>query len=287
MISENIQWLRPFRQSDYQFFREWAIEAWEECGGRVVSNLSIPWILRMLFGKLGFARSLFRFGRSKLLVCCTGRPDYYVWPHCLFHEIIPVLWDCWPKYWPALVRFCRRCRVKTIFCTSSQVAEMLTKSVPGINAVWLPEGIKTDLYPMGPKLVDRKNDIMKFGRDVGGKLLYPTQESFSQGLRDSKIVICRPRCDTNPEHAQGLETLTQRYWECMLSGALIVGRAPQELIRFCGYNPVIEAPAGSSFVVSAVLANLADYQSLADRNRAFAESHADWRERMKVIENNV
>ena len=45
---------------------------------------------------------------------------------------------------------------------------------------------------------------------------------------------------TQPEVAGDIETLTQRYWECMFSRMVMVGHAPQELIDFIGYNPVIE-----------------------------------------------
>ena len=43
-----------------------------------------------------------------------------------------------------------------------------------------------------------------------------------------------------PELAGDIETLTQRYWECMLSRIVMLGHAPQELIDLIGYNPVIE-----------------------------------------------
>ena len=46
----------------------------------------------------------------------------------------------------------------------------------------------------------------------------------------------------SPDIAQGVETLTQRYWETMLSRTVIVGHAPKELIDICGYNPVLELP---------------------------------------------
>ena len=32
------------------------------------------------------------------------------------------------------------------------------------------------------------------------------------------MMVCFPQCDTNPMKAGNLETLTQRYWEAMLSG---------------------------------------------------------------------
>lgn len=274
-----VLWLRPFKRGNYQFFREWAAEAWESSGGRIAADWKIPLKVRFLLGKFGLVRPLPEFLRSKnkMIVAATGRVEYYAWPTCYRHELVPIVWDCWPKYWPHLVKFVKTNRVKTIFCTSRQTADMVREQCSGVNAVWLPEGIKTLLYPMGPKLKDRRNEVMKFGRDVGGKLLYPTLSDLTFGLRDSKVLICRPRCDTNPETAGNVETLTQRYWEGMLSGCLIVGRAPQELIDFCGYNPVLgEMPERPE-----------DYQYLVDKNRKFAEAHADWRERIAVIKREL
>ena len=59
-------------------------------------------------------------------------------------------------------------------------------------------------------------------------------------MSKSKIMVCFPQCDTNPGRAGNIETLTIRYWEAMLSGCVIIGRAPNELINLIGYNPVIE-----------------------------------------------
>lgn len=37
-----------------------------------------------------------------------------------------------------------------------------------------------------------------------------------------------------PEIAGDIETLTQRYWECMFSRMVMVGHAPQELLTLSG-----------------------------------------------------
>lgn len=269
------KWLNPYRLGNIQFFRQWAAEAWEKSGGAIKGDIWLPWKLKMVIGKLGLARHLCAAlkGNRRLVVGIGGRVEYFAWPWCYFFEIVPVVWDCWPKYWPALVKFVKTNRVKTIFCTSRQTTEMVRAKCSGVKAVWLPEGIKTSLYPKGPKLVERTVDVMKFGRDATGQILYPTQEDLTAAMRNAKVVICRPRCDTHPERAQGLETLTQRYWEGMLSGCLIVGRAPQELIDLCGYNPVLpEMPEHPE-----------DYQDLVDRNRRFAEANSDWCERIKIV----
>ena len=41
-------------------------------------------------------------------------------------------------------------------------------------------------------------------------------------------------------NAGDIETLTQRYWENMLSRIIMVGHAPKELVDLIGYNPIIE-----------------------------------------------
>ena len=79
-----------------------------------------------------------------------------------------------------------------------------------------------------------------------------------------------------------METLTQRYWECMLSGTLIVGHAPKELVDLLGYNPVIELETDEDIGsrLSQILDNISSYQELADKNLAVARENASWDTRM-------
>ena len=82
--------------------------------------------------------------------------------------------------------------------------------------------------------------------------------------------------------AGDVETLTQRYWECMLSGTLIVGHAPKELVDLLGYNPVIELETDEDIGsrLSQILDNISSYQELADKNLAVARENASWDTRM-------
>jgi hypothetical protein len=129
---------------------------------------------------------------------------------------------------------------------------------PEMNILAITEGIDTSKYIEGKNLNERSIDLLEFGRrnkkvfDVNlpqnythlysknGEHLFKTEQDLMNGLADSKITICYPRCDTQPQKAGDIETLTQRYWEAMLSQIVIVGRAPKELIDLIGYNPVIE-----------------------------------------------
>ncbi|MDY3674972.1 MAG: hypothetical protein SO049_09185, partial [Prevotella sp.] len=82
----------------------------------------------------------------------------------------------------------------------------------------------------------------------------------------------------------GVETLTQRYWEAMLSRIVIVGHCPQELEDIAGYNPCIEIdernPVGQ---IVSIIKNITHYQELVDRNRDAALRLAPWEFRMREV----
>lgn len=103
-------------------------------------------------------------------------------------------------------------------------------------------------------------------------------------MANAQVTIAVPRSWTQPEVAGGIETLTQRYWESMLSRMVMVGHAPQELTDLIGYNPVVEMnrehPAEQ---ICDILAHIEDYQPLVDRNREAALKHGDWKLRMREV----
>ena len=285
-------------------YMAWFGKAWENAGGAVCLDVRLPHKMRAAFGHAGLAFST-GIRRGRLLVCGGHRIESVAWPWCYFHEIVPVMWDVWPECFEPLVKFIRRNKVKLVFCTSSQQVEHLKERVPGLNAVWLPEGIDVASYPNGNQLVDRPIDVLEYGRRMdsvhkdlveysfshkvnhvyqkGTELLFPDFESMTAGIRSAKISICYPQCDTKPWRAGNVETLTQRYWEAMLSGTLLAGRAPKELIDFCGYNPVITLGDHPAQQIEDVLDHIGDYQELADRNRKFAVENADWSKRIPIV----
>lgn len=112
---------------------------------------------------------------------------------------------------------------------------------------------------------------------------------FRKLLCEAKICICFPKSMTHPEIAEGVETLTQRYWECMLSRNIILGHAPKELIDIVGYNPVIEYDytKDSAMQVQNILNNIDAYQYLVDKNRESALKYGDWKERISIIYNKI
>lgn len=285
------------------FYRQWFADAWQAAGGGVVENLPVHPKIRSILARL----MPFRIPRSfhaPLIVLGVSRMQSVAWPWCCFREVVPVVWDIWPRVRSDLVRFIKRFGVRRIFCTSSQTAQWLGETLPGLRAIWLPEGINVAAYPCGGKLVDRRVDVLSYGRQMpgfineirssqlskcklnlrnGSEHLFKDFDGLTCGLRESKISICYPHCDTAPDYAGNVETLTQRYWEAMLSGTLLAGRAPKELVSLCGYDPCIELGDKPCVKLAEIIRNIGQYQWLADKNRLTALEKAGWDKRMSII----
>ena len=65
----------------------------------------------------------------------------------------------------------------------------------------------------------------------------------------------------------------------------MMGYAPQELIDFIGYNPVIELSdkISAEELIANVIEHIEDYQPLVDKNRETAERLGSWDVRMKWL----
>ena len=223
-------------------------------------------------------------------------PDYAL------YEIIPFVWDCWPCYEEKMCKWLERHDVRTAIFTSAQTAERMRERFPQMNIMWCAEAVDSTLYMEGKPLAERGIDLMEFGRSnervfnvklpetikhvstmQDGKFLY-TNEQLYQAMGDAKVTITLPRSVTQPEIAGDIETLTQRYWECMLSRMVMLGHAPKELVDLIGYNPVIELDTTNAIdQLKDILTHIEDYQSLVDKNRETAIRMGDWSVRMQEV----
>lgn len=237
-----------------------------------------------------------------------------IFPYYFNYEVVPMLWDVWPSTWERMYNSFKLFDIRMVFVTSSQVAEHIN-SKTNIHAYWIPEGIDKNGYKNEKRLVDRQINILEMGRQhpklhsvlvqmVEKKLLFnvasskinadgtlnPNRLSFnsfedlSNALSNAKILICFPQCDTNPNRAGNIETLTQRYWEGMLSGCVLLGRAPKELIQLIGYNPVIDVDWNNvDNQILEILEHIDTYQVLVDKNYDSAQNFASWDNRIILI----
>ena len=308
----------PYIHPGFLNFKLAPFEVWERLGGDVarihyppkyLHGAAFRWELPTIWKSKKEAR--LRFVEPVSLLFDTF-PDY------ARYEIVPMFWDCWPCYFEKICEWLRRHQVKTAIFSSRQTAEKMQERFSGknkgwqeINVIWCPEAVDDSVYQKGMLLKDRNIDLLEFGRSndkvfkadqlksvfdnknrnlnhvctkQNGKFIY-TNEQLYEAMGNAKVTIALPRSITQPEIAGDIETLTQRYWECMFSRMVMVGHAPQELIDFIGYNPVIELSDKISpeELIADVIEHIEDYQSLVDKNHDTAVKLGSWNVRMKWL----
>lgn len=306
----------PYTHPGFLNFKTAPYEAWIDLGGMTAKS-HYPW--RFLHG-LAFRRELPSWWKGKkearLRFVEPISLSFDTFPDYARYDVVPMFWDCWPRFFEKTYEWLRRYQVRTAVFSSRQAAERMqarfteSDGRQTLRVIWCPEAVDDRAYQKGKLLKDREIDLLEFGRSnekviqaksleestihgnvfrhvctkQHGKFIY-TNEQLYQAMGDAKVTIALPRSMTQPEVADGIETLTQRYWECMFSRMVMVGHAPQELIDFIGYNPVIELrqDVSAEELVRQVLENIGDYQELVDRNRQTAERLGSWKVRMEWL----
>lgn len=302
-MGKTVKAVKPYIYKNNSNFKLAVYNAWVEAGGKHVSERQYEHLYESLSYHLPLPTLFQSKKQARLRFVEAANLPFDTFPDYLCYEIIPMFWDCWPRFFDKVAAWLKRHQVRTAFFTSSQTAEKMKELCPGLNACYLPEAIETNMYKAGKSLCERKYDYLEFGRccnyvDTSSlpkevrvlssrneKGALATRAMLIDALADSKITICLPRSVNQPEIAEGIETLTQRYWECMLSGVVILGRAPQELIDIIGYDPVVHLDLDNANVqILDILSHISDYQELVNRNRKSALERGDWKLRIKQIQ---
>lgn len=216
------------------------------------------------------------------------------------------MFDAWPQSHGIIKTFLDGFDVGYAFFSSSQVAERLQGIVRRTKCYWIPEGIEPaqyrfyshemkdiDVLALGRKYDAYHEQIVHTLRNdrkeylyekVKGETIFPTREEFVNGLARSKISICVPSSITHPSRTGDIQTMTVRYLQSMVSKCLIVGHAPEEMIRLFGYNPVIEIERQDpGNQLRFILKNYGDYLSLVEQNYSAVIEHHTWRRRWMQI----
>ena len=304
-MNRRVKAVKPFLYPKNSNFKIAPYEAWKAVGGAVTKDRPYEKWYESLSYHIDLP-NLWRDDEVRLRFVEGACVKFDTFPDYLTHEVIPVIWDCWPSLFDNMSRWFGKHKVRTAFFTSSQTGERMRRIYPDVNIIHLPEAIETDLYKEGRLLRERKYDYLEFGRvcnyvdssalptivnilsskNEDGAL--KTREMLIDALSDSKITICLPRCVNQPEIAGDVETLTQRYWECMLSRVVILGKAPKELIDIIGYDPVVNLDKEHfSQQVEDILCHIEDYQPLVDKNREMALKYGDWKTRMQFVKKKL
>lgn len=299
---KTIKAVAPFAHPGFLNFKQAPFAAWVRNEGLVAQELYPPrwlhgaayrWELPTIWKSRKEARLRFV---EPVSLSFDSFPDY------ARYEVVPMFWDCWPRYFEKTCRWLRKHGVRTAIFSSRMTAERMQERFPEMRIIWCPEAVDGNVYQKGKLLRDRTIDLLEFGRSnekvlqtgalflnhvctkQNGKFIY-TNEQLYQAMGDAKVTIALPRSMTQPEMAGDIETLTQRYWECMFSRMVMVGHTPQELVDFIGYNPIIELrdDISAEALIRDVLEHIEDYQALVDKNRETAERFGSWDVRMEWL----
>ena len=299
--------VKPFIYENNSNFKLAVYQKWKECGGKVVSPRPLEKYYKRLSYHIDLPTVSQSLNEARLRFVEGASVRFDTFPDYLGYEVIPIIWDCWPRYVDNMVRWFYKHRVRTAFFTSSQTAERMRNLCPQVNIFHLPEAIEIEIYHAGKPLIERSIDYLEFGRcsrildssmfderinvlsSRNEKSGLATRGQLVDALANSKITLALTRLDNQPELAEGIDTLTQRYWECMLSRVVIIGRAPQELIDIVGYDPIVHLNLNhANEQILDIISHIEDYQPLVDKNRATAERLGSWDVRiawlMEVLE---
>jgi len=290
---KQIKAVSPYIHPGFLNFKLAPFHAWQAVGGKV-AQANYPW---RLFHGLSYRYELPTLWKSKtearLRFVEPVSISFDTFPDYARYEIVPMVWDCWPKDDEQVIGWLKKHCVKSCVFTCAQSSERVKKALPDMNMLLITEGIETAQYPGGKHLHEREIPLFMYGRapaplweqlnnlsgTSGGD-----EETFHYRLQNSKVTIALPQCDVYPKRTGGQETLTQRFWEGMLSRIVMVGRAPKELTDLIGYNPVIDIDYGHfANQIREIVTHIGDYQSLVDKNRETALRMAPWEIRMKQV----
>ena len=283
--------VKPYENPKGGNFKLKPFVAWKNLGGETVEG-HYPKVLHKLLYTFDCIPSLWQ-KRDEVRLCFVQPYSLYfdTWHSVMTHEVIPFIWDCWEEFDEMLSAWMKRHGVRAGVFTSSLTAERIKRKLPHLDILVITEGIDVDGYVAGKELVDREIDFYWYGRQP--QIISQTDftglnvaslgngDEFRERLQNSKVTIAVPRCDVVPTCH---ETLTQRYWECMLSRMVMIGRAPRELTDLIGYNPVIDIDyARLPEQIRHIKENISEYQPLVDRNRETALRLAPWELRMREV----
>ena len=300
-MEKKVYAVAPCLQDRGSNFKLLPYKAWLQVGGKEWKSHYLPKCARGFAYNVEFPTMIVNKKSCclRFVEACTITFDSF--PHYIWCETIPLIWDCWPKYYDKILTWLNKHQVKTVIFTSSQTAAYIKKSLPNLNVLVITEGIDVKPYHVGEDLKNRNIDLLEYGNvnrnyfksyvqgvnHVNAKNSNGCMSTWSKlvdTMSKAKVTVALPRCDTDPEFTGGIETLTQRFWEGMLSKTVMVGRAPKELVDLIGYNPVIDLDKNNpDQQVREIVGHISDYQELVDKNRETALRMAPWEIRMKKV----
>lgn len=277
--------------------------SWKRAGGTVIAAERPSRIAR----KVLRARSKVSTKSEAVLLPLIGPQKDWIpeFSPAQRRELYLFCWDVWPSNMSRWQEIFEQLKPRKVFMTTTDAARVFKSSA--VHTEWMPDATDVSGFVPSTPLTDRTIDVLELGRkwnwlhtaitvplqERGARHLYqpdettiifPNSESFTQGMQDSKCVVCVPGSITHPEKFGQFGALTPRYLETMAAGAIPVGVCPPDLREMLGYNPVVEIDrAHPMMTFDNLLNNLGPFSEVKERNRLAVEQNADWSVRIEQL----
>ena len=220
------------------------------------------------------------------------------------------IFDAWPKYYPIIRQIVKAYNISYLFVSSKESAEKLDTLLVNTKVYWCPEACNPTEYKPFP--YNKKDiEVLQFGRKydywhnlvvegfkqqeisymyekIKGQLVFNSRADFLDGLGRTKVSVCFPMNITNIEISGGISTMTNRYFQSMVSKCLIVGIKPEEMNYLFDYEPVIQIDFNNPVEqILNILQNFSDYIPLIERNYQECITRHTWQNRWQLIRENL
>ena len=272
-------------------------------------NAQFSWVPEILLKKISSLLKIIKVRNSFFAVIMdTAVFHRRVFPYLIINsfEKAIYLFDAWEPLYPKIQELLVEYNFDLILISAKKTAEHFSSVLNDKKIFWIPEGITTEHYyfedyenksieilQMGRKyqlyhdnLVEycEKYNLNYLYEKVPGDLIFKSQDSFSEALAKTKISVCFTSSVTHPERSGTVSTITQRYFQSMISKCIIVGESPDEMKELFSYDPVIKADLKyPGEQIRDILKNYDDYKPLLERNYNEVLLNHHWRNRAKSI----
>ena len=110
--------VKPFIYENNSNFKLAVYQKWKECGGKVVSPRPLEKYYKRLSYHIDLPTVSQSLNEARLRFVEGASVRFDTFPDYLGYEVIPIIWDCWPRYVDNMVRWFYKHRVRTAFFTS-------------------------------------------------------------------------------------------------------------------------------------------------------------------------
>lgn len=214
----------------------------------------------------------------------------FLLPHLWIDRLYLYIYDVWEineEEWRGFVRLTGPIGITA---NGTAPAEFFRQSFPNIPVAVALEAVDPSWVRLKPELsASRPIDVLQVGRihrrfhdtittdkrrasfaylyPNDGARLFATKGAYQKALANTKIAICVPRSSSHPEQAGRYPVMTQRYWEAMAAGALLLGESIPDLTQAAGYDPVIAIDQEAAMdQVLDLLGNFSSWRELRAEN---------------------